>query len=241
MMLRFVTAAASAVALIATALPAQAVAGSPGATRVAELVLARTVVHTHPGGDVERVMRPETGYGTRVFLRVMGTKTDGGGRIWYRVLLPSRPNGSTGWVRADRVHTRWTRYKIQVSTRTRTLQVLSGKRVVLKTRVVVGKASTPTPAGNFAIYVRYSAKGTPLAPRVMELTAHSNVLHEYAGGPGRIAIHGMAGPLLAPVGTALSHGCIRVRARPLNKIANLVPLGTPVRITHHSLSWLNSR
>lgn len=233
------------VALCVTAVGASgaapALAARPGATRIAELVLSRTPVHVHPGGRIERVMRPETGHGSRVYLRVMSTKTDAQGRDWYQVLLPTRPNGSTGWVRADRVHTRWTSYRIQVSTRTRKLQLLQDDRVVLRTRVVVGKPSTPTPAGNFAIYARYSARGTPLAPRVMELTAHSNVLHEYSGGPGRIAIHGMAGPLLAPVGTALSHGCIRVAARPLNRLARLVPLGTPVRVTHHSLGWLNSR
>lgn len=203
--------------------------------------MARTQVYVKPGGRIERVMRPETGQGTRIWLRVMSTHTDAAGRRWYRVLLPSRPNGSTGWVRADRVHTRWTRYRIQVSTKTRKLQVLMGSRVVLRTRVVVGRKSTPTPAGSFAIYRRYSAAGTSLAPRVMELTAHSNVLHEYAGGPGRIAIHGMAGPLRAPVGTARSNGCIRVRSKPLNRIARMVPLATPVTITHHSLSWLNRR
>ncbi len=85
------------------------------------------------------------------------------------------------------------------------------------------------------------APRTPLAPRVMELTAHSNVLHEYAGGPGRVAIHGRASPLWAPVGTALSNGCIRVPSGPLNRIGRRVPLGTPVEITRRSLSWLNRR
>lgn len=232
---------AAAAAACALAGPVPAGAAAHRATPIAELVLARTPVHTRPGGPVVRVMRPETGYGTRVWLSVTASKQDARGRLWYRVLLPTRPNGSTGWVRADRVHTRWTRYRIRISTRTRRLQLLRGRRVILRTRVVVGRPETPTPAGSFAIYARYSAPGTPLAPRVMETTGHSNVLHEYAGGPGRVAIHGMAGPLRAPLGTARSHGCIRVGARPLNRIARLVPLGTPVRITHHSLTWLAAR
>jgi lipoprotein-anchoring transpeptidase ErfK/SrfK len=37
------------------------------------------------------------------------------------------------------------------------------------------------------------------------------VLDDYGGGPGRVAIHGRAGAsLLDPLGTARSHGCIRI-------------------------------
>ncbi len=230
---------ASLLVLAADAGPA--VAAPPGTSRIAELVFSQTLIYEQPEGRVERAMSPETGYGPRIALRVLSVRTDAAGRRWYRVLLPTRPNGSTGWVRADRVHTRWTGYRIQISTYNRRLQLLYNNRVVLRTGVVVGKRSTPTPAGQFAVYANYLAPRTPLAPRVMELTAHSNVLHEYAGGPGRVAIHGRAGPLWAPVGTALSNGCIRVPSRALNRIGKMVPLGTPVEITHRSLSWLNRR
>ena len=97
--------------------------------------------------------------------------------------------------------------------------------------VALGAPSTPTPKGTFAVYQKVREPGySPLGPWALHLTAHSNVLFEYAGGPGRVAIHGARGALWATAGTNPSHGCIRV---PDPKIATLVPLvrpGTPVEI-----------
>ena len=46
---------------------------------------------------------------------------------------------------------------------------------------------------------------------MIQLTAFSDVLDNYGGGPGRVAIHGRGGASLAdPLGTARSHGCVRV-------------------------------
>lgn len=67
-----------------------------------------------------------------------------------------------------------------------------------------------------------------LGPWALHLTAFSDVLDEYGGGPGRIAIHGRCGArLLTPLGSAASHGCIRLDNRPVARLARL-PLGTPV-------------
>jgi lipoprotein-anchoring transpeptidase ErfK/SrfK len=57
------------------------------------------------------------------------------------------------------------------------------------------------------------------------------VLEDYGGGPGRVAIHGRAGAsLLDPLGTARSHGCIRVANRDISWMASHVPVGTPVDV-----------
>jgi lipoprotein-anchoring transpeptidase ErfK/SrfK len=57
------------------------------------------------------------------------------------------------------------------------------------------------------------------------------VLDNYGGGPGRVAIHGRGGASLAdPLGTARSHGCIRVANLDVQWLARSVAAGTPVRI-----------
>jgi L,D-transpeptidase catalytic domain len=113
--------------------------------------------------------------------------------------------------------------------RTRTVK---GKRVH-RFRAVIGKPSTPTPLGLAAIYER-NRQPNPrafLGPWSLSLTAHSNVLESYGGGPGRVAIHGRAGASLRdPLGSARSHGCIRVNNRNVLWMAKRIPPGTPVRI-----------
>jgi lipoprotein-anchoring transpeptidase ErfK/SrfK len=59
----------------------------------------------------------------------------------------------------------------------------------------------------------------------------SNVLENYGGGPGRVGIHGRAGAsLLDPLGSARSHGCIRIDNHHVAWLAAHIPAGTPVRI-----------
>ena len=67
------------------------------------------------------------------------------------------------------------------------------------------------------------------APYALALSARSNVLQEFAGGPGQIALHGTnnVGGIL---GTAVSHGCIRLDTPAITWLADHIPPGTPVRI-----------
>jgi hypothetical protein len=70
-----------------------------------------------------------------------------------------------------------------------------------------------------------------LGPWSLSLTAVSNVLEDYGGGPGRVAIHGRGGlSLLDPLGTARSHGCIRIDNAGIRYLARRLPLGTPVEL-----------
>jgi lipoprotein-anchoring transpeptidase ErfK/SrfK len=65
----------------------------------------------------------------------------------------------------------------------------------------------------------------------LHLTAHSEVLDDYGGGPGRVAIHGRAGAsLLDPLGTARSHGCVRVSNEAVRLLARRLVPGVPVAV-----------
>jgi lipoprotein-anchoring transpeptidase ErfK/SrfK len=155
------------------------------------------------------------------------------GLDWVKLLLPYRPNGSTGWVRRDHVVLGTTRYWIDVRTRSRTVTVLRDGKRLRRFRAVVGAPDTPTPVGLAAIYER-NPQPDPrafLGPWALSLTALSEVLENYGGGPGRVAIHGRSGASLRdPLGTARSHGCIRIDNRRVRWMARRVPPGTPVKI-----------
>ena len=155
------------------------------------------------------------------------------GREWVRLLLPIRPDGRTGWIPRANVVLLHTRYWVIVNRRARTVTIDRNGRRLHRFRAVVGKAATPTPDGLAAIYEK-DPQPDPnafLGPWALPLTILSNVLHNFGGGPGRVAIHGRAGAsLLNPLGTASSHGCIRIDNGPITWMAHHLPQGTPVYI-----------
>lgn len=87
----------------------------------------------------------------------------------------------------------------------------------------------PDPHGTFAISERIRQGWGVLGPWALHLTAHSQVLDDYGGGNGRVAIHGRSGELLAdPLGTAASPGCIRMDNPAVSWLAARAVEGTPV-------------
>ena len=104
-------------------------------------------------------------------------------------------------------------------------------RVERRFRAIVGTAATPTPRGRFfieeAVALSPTAHGGPFA---LATSARSSVLQEFEGGPGQIALHGTAG-LPGTLGTAASHGCIRLSTGAITWLAHRVGSGVPLRIT----------
>ena len=77
-------------------------------------------------------------------------------------------------------------------------------------RAVIGKPSTPTPAGSFFITERVKQpRSSAIGPWVLALSAFSTRLTDFAGGKGQTALHGI-GRLRAAPGSAASFGCVRV-------------------------------
>jgi lipoprotein-anchoring transpeptidase ErfK/SrfK len=198
-------------------------------------VLVPTVARTKPSASAPAV----TSVGTStqwahgpVRLLVLGSARVASGRLWLLVRLPIRPNTARGWIPADDAAVGATSWWIQVDTKKRNIAVVRNGVVVRQAPVVIGKPSTPTPTGLFAIYERArQPSGSDLGPWALHLTAHSNVLFDFGGGPGRVALHGRAGDLLAdPLGTAASHGCVRMDDDVISWIAGHVQAGTPVMV-----------
>lgn len=149
---------------------------------------------------------------------------------WLRVLLPVRPNGASGWIRARRVVLRANPYRVDVRLRAHRLVVHRGDAVVLRTPIGVGQAVTPTPRG-LAYLTRLLRQPDPhgtYGPWAFGLSVYSPVLTHFGGGPGEVGIHGTNAP--AGIGQDVSHGCIRLPNRAIERLARTLPLGTPVRI-----------
>ncbi|MCU1490908.1 MAG: ErfK/YbiS/YcfS/YnhG family protein [Acidimicrobiaceae bacterium] len=172
--------------------------------------------------------RPITGEATT--LPVIGDKTTGGA-TWLHVQLPGRPNGRTGWIRRADTTTTTTGWHVVVHTAPRRVIVYLDGIEVRTFEAIVGKSSTPSPAGTFFVEedvrLRKSDVGAPFA---LALSARSNVLQEFDGGPGQIAIHGL-GNVGGTLGTAVSHGCVRLDASAMSWLVARIGPGVPVTVT----------
>lgn len=167
----------------------------------------------------------------RTVLPVTGQRRGPGGGVWLRVLLPGRPNGHTGWIRRSATRAVRTSWHIVVDTSSRTVTVYRSGRPVRVFRAVVGAPSTPTPTGKFfveeAVELRAGDVGAPFA---LALSARSTVLQEFAGGPGQVALHGLMN-VGGVLGTAISHGCVRLDNDAMRWLVLRAGPGVPVTIT----------
>ena len=68
---------------------------------------------------------------------------------WVNVYLPTRPNGSSGWIRRSQVRLYIDEYRLRIDLRLRRLTVWERGLLIERDRVGVGKAVTPTPAGTY--------------------------------------------------------------------------------------------
>ena len=149
---------------------------------------------------------------------------------WLEVQLPVRPNGSTGWIRASGVELREVDLAVHVDLAARRLVVTDSGATVLESSVAVGATSTPTPTGTFFVVDKLDTgrPDGPYGPFAFGLSAHSDVLTEFAGGEGQVGIHGTSDP--TSIGNAASNGCVRVPNDVAIALEGLLPLGTPVTI-----------
>jgi lipoprotein-anchoring transpeptidase ErfK/SrfK len=231
---RVVASAAAAVIVVAAVAPAAATAAVTAPSREHGATTAQIVASARPGRGrrIARVATVTSWSHHAQRLLVIGAARRHG-RDWLEVLLPARPNGTRGWIPRDKALLEPTPYWIELELGPRRLSVYRSGRRVRRFRAVIGAPSTPTPRGLAAIYER-NAQPDPrgfIGPWALSLTAHSNVLESYGGGPGRVAIHGREGASLRdPLGSARSHGCIRITSRAVTWLARHVDAGTPVRI-----------
>jgi lipoprotein-anchoring transpeptidase ErfK/SrfK len=233
----------AALALLVVAAPAAAKTHSseaivPGPTMrqayTAEIKVP-TVARAKPnaGRIVAHIGTAAPWSGGRNQLLVLGSKHDSAGRTWLHVELTQRPNGSAGWMLADFAEVSPTRYHVIISLSKRTLSLYRSGKLVKTVSSVVGAPGTPTPTGFFAVSTAVPQPDPTgfYGPWVLHLNAFSNVYKTFEGGDGVIGIHGRDGASLQnPLGTAESHGCVRVDNDVVSLLAHVAGPGTPVEI-----------
>ncbi|MBA2763403.1 MAG: L,D-transpeptidase [Thermoleophilaceae bacterium] len=179
------------------------------------------------------VTRPITRVPT--VLPLLSEKLDDEGRSWLRVLLPGRSlKGRTppqdGWISASRTQPSATPWHLVVDVGARRVVVYREGRREQKYRAIVGKRSTPTPRGRYFVEENVKLGGDqPGAPFALATSARSKVLQEFEGGPGQIALHGLDN-IGGKLGTAVSHGCVRLATKDIKWLAARIEPGVPVTI-----------
>jgi lipoprotein-anchoring transpeptidase ErfK/SrfK len=179
--------------------------------------------------------RPITG--ERTVLPVLKVTIDRHGRAWLRVRLPGRANGGpqpppTGWIRASHTELTTTPWRIVVDLSARQVTVYRDGRYLRTYPAIVGKPSTPTPTGEYFVEEDVQMlPGQPGGPFALATSDRSNVLKEFDGGPGQIALHGLDN-LGGQLGTAESHGCIRLADSAITWLVTRIGQGVPITISN---------
>jgi lipoprotein-anchoring transpeptidase ErfK/SrfK len=201
---------------------------SSGSSLVATALGSRVVVRSGAGSGAAHTLANPTSDGAPLTFLVINESDAVPG--WLRVNLPQRPNGSTGWVRESDVNLSSTPYRLIISMSKHRLQLLDQGRRVATYAVGVGKVTTPTPRGTYYLteLLRPPNPAGEYGPYAFGLSAYSNTLKSFAGGPGQLGLHGTDDP--KGLGHDVSHGCLRVANAVITKLAGELPLGTPIEI-----------
>lgn len=151
---------------------------------------------------------------------------------WLEVSIARRPNGTVRWIHAEDVSLRTVTNRIVIEREARRLTVYRGTsdEVLFQAPTANGAPATPTPLGDFFvdIVVKLSRPSGAYGAYQLSVSGFSDVLHSFGGGVGQIAIHGTNRPEL--IGQFVSNGCIRMTNDDITALADLAPVGTPVKI-----------
>lgn len=109
--------------------------------------------------------------------------------------------------------------KLKLSTGAQRLYVVEGDKVLLATPVSVGKASSPTPHGNFTIYSKVANRRRVSSPGAgYPMTYWMEFAPAYGFHWGFVKPH------------PTTHGCVRMPLKAARKVFALVPSGASVNI-----------
>ncbi len=210
--------------------PGSSVRLEAGTLAYAVTVTSRAVAYRRPGSGRIAVFGRRNVNGVPTVFGVLGARVDASCEAaWYHVQLPLRPNGIAGWVRASRVAERTVATRIVVDLSERRVTLLRAGQPIMVVPAAIGSSATPTPTGRYYVNQKLVAPD-PLGafgPVALGISAFSPVLKTWMQG-GPIAIHGTNQATL--LGSAVSHGCIRVGNADVLRLYKLAPTGTPVLI-----------
>jgi lipoprotein-anchoring transpeptidase ErfK/SrfK len=184
-----------------------------------------TVLRATPNGRRIATLRRRTEFRSPRVLAAVGER-----RGWLRVVASELPNGRSGWIRTRAARVSATPWSVRADLSRRTVTVRRDGAVVRRFVVSIGRPSTPTPVGRYAVTDKLRVVGGSRAYGwgVLALSGHQP--HIEPGWPGgdRLAIHGSGSP--GAIGDASSFGCLRAREADVRWLVRHVWLGSPVEI-----------
>ena len=183
-----------------------------------------TVLRASPAGRPIAKLRRRTEFGSPRVLAAVGERGN-----WLQVMASELPNGRTGWIPASAAEVLVSAWKVRADVSRREVVVLEAGRVVRRFPVAVGRPSTPTPTGTFAVTDKLYVEGAEgsYGCCVLALTGHQPHLEPGWQGGDRLAIHG-GSP--GTIGLAASFGCLRGRDSDVRWLVRHVYLGSLVSI-----------
>lgn len=207
----------------------EALAGPVFPTTVASATTDRVDVYDAPDADADPSRTLDAADELSGQLTFVVTKQQDD---WLQVQLPVRPNGSTGWIRAQDASLSEHDFSIEVRLSDHRMLVYRGELTLLDTPIGVGTGDAPTPGGTYYLkeLLQPPNPAGGYGPYAYGLSGFSDVFTSYSGGEGVIGIHGTNAP--ETVGTDVSDGCIRVTNEVVTQLVDEIglPLGTPVTI-----------
>ena len=127
---------------------------------------------------------------------------------------------------------------IHLDLRQRRLSVIRNGQSIGRWPVAIGDPKTPTPTGVFRVETKLvnPQYESTKSGRVHPVTGLKSPLgHRWIGflqqGPDQFGIHGTPWPHWVKIRAAVSNGCVRMLNAHVQKLYELVEVGTPVRIT----------
>lgn len=179
-----------------------------------------------PPGSTLKLTFPRTGTNqvTSTFLAI-GETTDPTGYTWYQIRLPARPNGSTGWVRANDMVPAPLTHAVRVDLSDHRIDLYELGTKVRSYPVGVGRMKTPTALGEFYVTLKVRPVRKVYGDLIIMISAFSEQLPDWPGG-GQAGIHGTNDD--SSIGKDVSAGCIRMHNKDILELSESMPLGTPV-------------
>lgn len=124
---------------------------------------------------------------------------------------------------------------IVINLPSRTLEFYSAGKLIKVYPVAIGKASTPSPVGDFSVFNKeYNpAWYPPKGGRVIPSGPDNPLGYRWMEFAPMYGIHGTNAPWT--IGSVVSNGCIRMFEADVEELFEVIPQGTPVRITYDTI------
>jgi lipoprotein-anchoring transpeptidase ErfK/SrfK len=173
---------------------------------------------------------PNTGFSNRRAIYPVLERRAVGNSEWLRISVIRNRKQVGAWVPASITRTKFINWRVTIDLSGRRATITRAGSVVRRFRVVVGAPGTPTPRGRFYVVDHMRLHNSWAGGNwALALSAFSNVLKNFDGGKGQVAMHAK-GALSNPLGSAASHGCVRFANDAAAWMARKVPNGSRVDI-----------